>query len=211
MRPEIKVLIVDDHQLVREAWTAILEVVPGITIVGSAESAEEAFDMSVLHRPEIVLMDINLNGSSGFDATGRITNSLPKTRVIGLSLHDDVSLVMKFLTKGAKGYLSKNTSKEELLMAIDAVIDGSIFLGADIQRKMDANELDEASSDRKELTQKEIEITQFIARGMTSREIAGQLFISTRTVETHRYNILKKLGIPNAAQLSSWAKEKGYF
>lgn len=211
MKSEIKVLIVDDHQLIREAWTAILEIVPLITIVGSAESAEEAFEMSVLHRPEIVLMDVNLNGSNGFDATERITNSMPKTRVIGLSLHDDVSLVMKFLGKGARGYLSKNTSKEELLMAIEAVMGEEVYLGSDIRKKLEVNELAAEMPDRKELTAKEIEITRFITRGLTSREIAEQLFISTRTVETHRYNILRKLGIPNAAQLSSWAKEKGYF
>lgn len=206
LQPDIKVLIVDDHQLIREAWTAILEIVPGVTVIGSAESADEAVEMSLLYRPEIVLMDINLKASNGFEATCRIVNQLPKTRVIGLSLHDEVALVKKFLAQGASGYLSKNASKEELLIAIDAVMDGQVYLAADIREKLSGPD-----HEAPDLTGKEIEIVRFIGQGLTSREIADQLFVSIRTVETHRYNILKKLSIPNAAQLSSWAKEKGYF
>lgn len=203
----IKIIIVDDHQLIREAWTAILANVPHVEVVGAAESTAEAVQMTLKHRPEIVLMDINLKESNGFDATEQITNTLPKTRIIGLSLHDDVALVKKFLAKGASGYLSKNTSKEELLTAIDAVMKDELYLGMEIREKLNASSGQLPQSD---LTGKEIEIVQLIGRGLTSREIADQLFVSVRTIETHRYNILKKLNIPNAAQLSSWAKEKGY-
>lgn len=207
MHSLIKIIIVDDHQLIREAWTAILANVPHVEVVGAAESTAEAVEMTLKHRPEIVLMDINLKESNGFDATEQITNTLPKTRIIGLSLHDDVALVKKFLAKGASGYLSKNTSKEELLTAIDAVMKDELYLGMEIREKLNASSGQLPQSD---LTGKEIEIVQLIGRGLTSREIADQLFVSVRTIETHRYNILKKLNIPNAAQLSSWAKEKGY-
>lgn len=207
MQSLVKVIIVDDHQLIREAWTAILANVPRVEVVGAAESAAEAVEMSLKHRPEIVLMDINLKDSNGFDATEQITNTLPKTRIIGLSLHDDVAMVKKFLAKGASGYLSKNTSKEELLMAIDLVMKDEMYLGIEIREKLNVSSGQLPPSD---LTGKEIEIVQLIGRGLTSREIADQLFVSIRTIETHRYNILKKLNIPNAAQLSSWAKEKGY-
>jgi len=206
MNSVIKVLIVDDHQLIREAWTAILESVPGVQVAATAESAGEAVEMCLAHRPEVVLMDINLKESNGFDATEQITNTLPKTRVIGLSLHDDIALVKKFISRGGSGYLSKNTSKEELLEAIEAVMNEELFLGQEIRVKLDGTNDPSHSG----LTGKEIEIVQFIGRGMTSREIADQLFVSVRTVETHRYNILKKLNLPNAAQLSIWAKEKGY-
>lgn len=210
MTEEIKVLIVDDHQLIREAWTAILQMTNRIKVIGTAETAEEAYEVCSIYRPEVVLMDINLKNSNGFDATEKICNSLPKTRVIGLSLHDDVALVKKFLSKGAKGYLSKNTSREELVAAIDAVMNDKIYLAADIKEKFINQIIDTDKPAEKELTNKEIEIVTLISQGFTSKEIAEKIFISVRTVETHRHNILKKLNIPNAALLSSWAKDKGY-
>jgi DNA-binding NarL/FixJ family response regulator len=210
MTEEIKVLIVDDHQLIREAWTAILQMTNRIKVIGTAETAEEAYEICAVYRPEVVLMDINLKNSNGFDATEKICNSLPKTRVIGLSLHEDVALVKKFLSKGAKGYLSKNTSREELVAAIDAVMNDKIYLAADIKEKFINQIIDNDKPAEKELTNKEIEIVTLISQGFTSKEIAEKIYISVRTVETHRHNILKKLNIPNAAQLSSWAKDKGY-
>ncbi len=210
MTEEIKVLIVDDHQLIREAWTAILQMTNRIKVIGTAETADEAYEVCSIFRPEVVLMDINLKNSNGFDATEKICNSLPKTRVIGLSLHDDVALVKKFLSKGAKGYLSKNTSREELVAAIDAVMNDKIYLAADIKEKFINHIIDTDKPAEKELTNKEIEIVTLISQGFTSKEIAEKIFISVRTVETHRHNILKKLNIPNAALLSSWAKDKGY-
>jgi two-component system invasion response regulator UvrY len=210
MTEEIKVLIVDDHQLIREAWTAILQMTNRIKVIGTAETADEAYEVCSIFRPEVVLMDINLKNSNGFDATEKICNSLPKTRVIGLSLHDDVTLVKKFLSKGAKGYLSKNTSREELVAAIDAVMNDKIYLAADIKEKFINQIIDTDKPAEKELTNKEIEIVTLISQGFTSKEIAEKIFISVRTVETHRHNILKKLNIPNAALLSSWAKDKGY-
>jgi two-component system invasion response regulator UvrY len=210
MTEEIKVLIVDDHQLIRQAWTAILQMTNRIKVIGTAETADEAYEVCSVFRPEVVLMDINLKNSNGFDATEKICNSLPKTRVIGLSLHDDVALVKKFLSKGAKGYLSKNTSREELVAAIDAVMNDKIYLAADIKEKFINQIIDTDKPAEKELTNKEIEIVTLISQGFTSKEIAEKIFISVRTVETHRHNILKKLNIPNAALLSSWAKDKGY-
>ena len=207
----IKVLIVDDHKLISEEWASLLKDAPDIFVVGTADNVEEAYNMSVLHKPEIVLMDINLGAGSGFDAAERIHNTLPKTRVIGLSLHDDITYVKKFLSIGAKGYLTKNTSKKELVEAIHTVHKGEVFIAADIKDRYFTSLLNvDGSETKKELTMKEIEIVKLIAQGMSSKEIADKLFISHRTVETHRHNILKKLDMSNAAQLSSWAKDKGY-
>ena len=207
----IKVLIVDDHKLISEAWSSLLREAPGIQVIGTADNVDEAYDKAVVHKPEIVLMDINLGAGSGFDATEKINNTLPKTRVIGLSLHDDITYVKKFLSIGAKGYLTKNTSKTELIEAIHSVQRGDVFIGSDIKDRYFTSLLNVDSSEtKKELTMKEIEIVKLIAQGMSSKEIAEKLFISHRTVETHRHNILKKLELSNAAQLSSWAKDKGY-
>jgi DNA-binding NarL/FixJ family response regulator len=126
-------------------------------------------------------------------------------------LHDDITYVKKFLSVGAKGYLTKNTNKSELINAIHAVHSGEVFIASDIKDRYFTSLLNVNNTDnKKELTMKEIDIVIFISQGLTSKEIADKLFISSRTVETHRHNILKKLGLPNAAQLSSWAKDKGY-
>ncbi len=206
----IKVLIVDDHKLISEAWSSLLKDAPQIVVCGTADSEQSAFDQSIIHKPDIVLMDINLGPGSGLSAAQKILDTLPKTRVIGLSLHDDITYVKKFLSMGAKGYLTKNTNKSELISAIHAVYNGELFIASEIKDRYFASLLNVDDSEKKELTMKEIEIVKWITQGLTSKEIADKLFVSHRTIETHRHNILKKLDLPNAAQLSSWAKDKGY-
>lgn len=210
MEDVIKVLIVDDHKLISEAWSSLLKDAPQITVCATADSESSAYDQAYIHKPDIVLMDINLGAGSGISAASRILDSLPKTRVIGLSLHDDISYVKKFLSIGAKGYLTKNTNKAELVSAIQSVFKGELFIASEIKDRYFASLLNVDESEKKELTMKEIEIVKLIAQGLTSKEIGDKLFVSHRTVETHRHNILKKLELPNAAQLSSWAKDKGY-
>lgn len=206
----IKVLIVDDHKLISEAWSSLLKDAPQIVVCGTADSEQSAFDQSIIHKPDIVLMDINLGPGSGLSAAQKILDTLPKTRVIGLSLHDDITYVKKFLSMGAKGYLTKNTNKSELISAIHAVYNGELFIASEIKDRYFASLLNVDDNEKKELTMKEIEIVKWITQGLTSKEIADKLFVSHRTIETHRHNILKKLDLPNAAQLSSWAKDKGY-
>jgi DNA-binding NarL/FixJ family response regulator len=208
---KIRILIVDDHALVADAWKLILNTTEHFEVIGIRESAEDALNFCLAQKPDIVLMDLNLKDSNGFDATENINNQLAKTRIIGLSMHDDVSVVKRFLALGAKGYLSKNSKKEELVAAIEAVMLGNTFVSAEIKDKifMDFS-LNTENQQKKELTTKEIEIVKLITKGLTSKDIADQLFLSPRTIETHRHNILKKLNLPNAAQLSRWASEKGY-
>lgn len=210
-KEKIRILIVDDHALVADAWKLILNSIEHFEVIGIKESAEDALIFCLAQKPDIVLMDLNLKDSNGFDATENINNQLAKTRIIGLSMHDDVSVVKRFLALGAKGYLSKNSKKEELVAAIEAVMLGNTFVSAEIKDKifMDFS-LNSDNQQKKELTTKEIEIVKLITKGLTSKEIADQLFLSPRTIETHRHNILKKLNLPNAAQLSRWASEKGY-
>ncbi len=211
MEQLIKVLIVDDHKLISEAWTSLLKDAPGISVIGNADNENDAFDKAILLRPDIILMDINLGQGSGIEATIKINDALPKTKVIGLSLHDDITYVKKFLAVGAKGYLTKNTNKSELISAIHEVNQGNLFIGKEIKDRYFTSLLNmDTATSQKELTMKEIEIVKLIANGLTSKEIGVKLFLSPRTIEKHRHNILKKLSLPNAAQLSSWAKDKGY-
>jgi DNA-binding NarL/FixJ family response regulator len=211
MEENIKILIVDDHNLIVEAWTNILNAVEGYQVCGSCDTAEEAVIQSITHRPDVVLMDINLKGGTGFEATEKIMNQLPKTKVIGLSIHDDLSIVKKIFAKGAKGYLTKNSSKKELIASIKQVSYGEIFVCDEIKERFFNSALKgEEQTQKKDLTTKEIDIIRYISKGMTSKEIGDILEISHRTVETHRHNILKKLDIPNSALLTAWAKDKGY-
>lgn len=211
MEENIKILIVDDHNLIVEAWTNILNAVDGYIVCGSCDTAEEALTLTHRYRPDIVLMDINLKGGTGFEATDNIMNQIPKTKIIGLSIHDDLSIVKKIFAKGAKGYLTKNSSKTELIASIRKVHNNETFVCDEIKDRFFNSALNEDdSTTKKDLTSKEIDIIRYISKGMTSKEIGDILNISHRTVETHRHNILKKLDIPNSALLTSWAKDKGY-
>ena len=211
MADEIKVLVVDDHALIREAWVAMLNAAPGIEVVGKADNAEDAFTFASNLRPDVVLMDINLKGSNGFEAAERIYNSVPKSRIIGLTLHDEINYVKRFLSVGGKGYLTKNITRDELVAAVHAVFNGETYIASEIKDRYFASLLHiENEDNKKELSLKEIEVVKLISTGMTSKEIADKLFLSHRTVETHRHNILKKLGFSNAAQLVSWAVEQRY-
>lgn len=211
MSEVIRVLVVDDHALIREAWVAMLNAAPGIEVVGKSDNADEAFQLASNLRPDIVLMDINLKGSNGFEAAERIYNSVPKVRIIGLTLHDEINYVKRFLGVGGKGYLTKNITRDELVGAVHAVYNGETYIANEIKDRYFASLLHAENDDnKKELTLKEIEVVKMISQGLTSKEIADKMFLSPRTVETHRHNILKKLGFSNAAQLTSWAAEKGF-
>lgn len=212
MTEAIKILIVEDHKLITQAWKMLLEQQANFNVVGVADNAQDAYEMCMGYRPDIVLMDINLKDSNGIDATAQITNSLPKTKVIGLSLHSDVSIVKRLISEGAKGYLSKDVDRKEMIDAIEKVHHGEIYIASEIKDRYfnSMMHVPLTNSARNELTSKEIEIIKLVTTGMTSKEIGEKLFISPRTVDTHRHNILKKLNLPNAAQLSRWAIEKGY-
>ncbi|MDX1653231.1 MAG: response regulator transcription factor [Brumimicrobium sp.] len=209
MKDKIKILIVDDHNLIAQAWMSILKAEQSMEVVGIATGETEAIQMAQAYRPNIVLMDINLKQGDGFEATKTIMNKLPKVNVIGLSIHDDTALVKKLLSNGAKGYLTKNSSKEELIRAIEKVDSGEQYICEEIKDKFVKTMFGTESSEP-ELTNREIEIVKLIAGGLTSKEIGNILNVSNRTVDTHRHNILKKLNLPNSAQLSIWAKNKGY-
>lgn len=210
MTEKIRILIVEDHQLVAEAWRLMLQHEDDFTIVGNADNEKDAILFATNLRPDVILMDINLKDGSGMQATSEICNILPKTKVIGLSLHDDIAFVKKILSLGAKGYLTKNANKSEVLEAIRKVHNGESYIAMEIRDKLLNSMMFEPDQKKKELTLKEIEIVKLISQGLTSKEIGEKIFLSPRTVETHRHNILKKLDIPNAAQLTKWAKEKGY-
>jgi DNA-binding NarL/FixJ family response regulator len=212
----IRVLLVDDHGLVRAGIRALLESLQGIQVLGEADDGREALRLIELHRPDIVMMDIAMRGLNGLEATLRITRDFPNTRVIILSMHANEEYVLQSLRAGAAGYLLKDAGTVELEIAIKAVAGGETYLSppvskhviSDYVRRMSAGE-QETQSTLDRLTFRQREILQLIAEGRTTQEIARLLNIGVKTVETHRMQLMERLDIHDVAGLVRYAIRVG--
>ncbi|HUQ97456.1 MAG TPA: response regulator transcription factor [Chitinophagaceae bacterium] len=200
---KITILIADDHTLVRETWSFILNTDARFQVVAESGSGEDAVEQSKLLRPNIVIMDINLPGMNGIEATQLIRKYSPTSKILGVSLHTQPTYARKMMQKGAMGYVTKNSSREEMFKAIMEIQDGKKYICEEIKNILSEQVIsgDEPPSGLNSLSQREIEIIAFIKRGDSSKVIADKLSISVKTVEVHRYNILKKLNLKNAAAL----------
>lgn len=200
---KITILIADDHTLVRETWSFILNTDQRFTVVAESGSGEEAVELAKQLRPNIVIMDINLPGINGIEATQQIRKFSPGSRILGVSLHTQPTYARKMMQKGAMGYVTKNSSREEMFKAILEIHAGKKYICDEIKNILSEQVIsgDEPQSGLNSLSQREIEIISYIKKGNSSKEIADLLSISVKTVEVHRYNILKKLNLKNAAAL----------
>ena len=207
----ITILLVDDHRLIRESWSEILNSEEEFRVIGSASNAEEAIDMATKQRPRIVLMDINMVPMNGFDATKAIRKFSPGSRVIGVSMHAIPAYTKKIFQLGAMGYVTKNSSREELVKAIHEVNNGKTYICDEVKGILSHQELEQSTQPPgiSVLSKREIEIAQAIKEGLSSKEAAAKLGITLKTVEVHRYNILKKLGLKNTAALVNLMNENG--
>jgi DNA-binding NarL/FixJ family response regulator len=208
---KITILLVDDHKLIRESWSFILNSDPRFQVVGETSNPEEAVKIAKEKSPRIVLMDINMSPVNGFDGTKMIRKYSPGSRIIGISMHSMPAYARKMLQLGAMGYVTKNSSKDELLMAIEQVNEGKKYVCDEVKNILAQQELDEDSGkpDMNVLSKRELDIVKLIKEGLSSREIAVQLDISLKTVEVHRYNILKKLNLKNTAALVNFINAHG--
>lgn len=200
------VAVVDDHQLIREMWKELFAKNTDIEVVGESGVFNEAIEMVKAKRPDIVLLDINLQQGSGFDAVPLIRKFSPGTRVIAVSMHNQPAYAKKMLQLGAKGYVTKNSSRQEMLKAIAEVMDNRKYICSEIKTIISEQVLNEVPEgpDVKKLSLREIEIIRLIKEGLSSKEIANSLHISVRTAEVHRHNILKKLHLKNTAALINY-------
>jgi len=200
---KITILIADDHTLVRETWSLLLNSDPRFFVVAECGSGEEAVEVSRKLRPAVVIMDINLPGINGIEATQLIRKFSPGSRILGVSLHTQPTYARKMMQKGAMGYVTKNSSREEMFRAIVEVYNGKKYVCEEIKNIVSEQVISggDQSSGLNALSQREIEIISFIKKGHSSKEIADALNLSVKTVEVHRYNILKKLNLKNAAAL----------
>lgn len=201
----IRVLIVDDHPMVAEGIQSILESYPDIEVVCTLGTGQEAVDQVADLSPDVILMDLNMPGLGGLSATEMILERLPETRILILSMHDSPEYISTALNHGAKGYVLKDVPTDEIKQAIDAVMRGEQYLctgaSGSLQPKQD--------SAREALTGREQTILLELAQGKSNKEVAQTLEISVRTVETHRKNIKRKLGISSTAGLTRYALEHG--
>lgn len=211
----LRILIADDHGMVREGLRALLDRAPGIEVVAEAHDGRGAIRATQEHAPDIVLMDVGLPGMNGIEATRQITSEDPGPRVIALSAYSDRRYVLNMLKAGARGYLLKDSASEELLRAVHAISRGDGYLSPEITGVVvnrclqgEPNAEPETSAFTL-LGAREREVLQLIAEGLTTPAIAKRLFISPKTVETHRRNLMRKLGIHTIAELTKYAVREG--
>jgi two-component system response regulator NreC len=212
--PKIRVLLAEDHTIVRKGLRSLLEDKPGIEVVGEAQDGREALHKSVELCPDIVLIDIAMPRLNGIEATRQIKQRCPEVNVLVLTMYDDQEYVRQVLQAGAAGYVIKQAAPTDLLSAIEAVHRGDSYLSPTISKKVIQGyvEWSDASGSYDsydELTPRQREVLQLIAEGYTTREIADLLTISTKTVESHRSNLMAKLDIHSTAGLTQYAIRKG--
>ena len=205
------VLLADDHGIMREGLRALLSRQAGVTVVGEAADGPSALEQARRLRPDVVILDIGLPHLSGIEVAARISAELPRTRVVALSKHHDRRFVARMLQAGAAAYLIKECAFDELTDAIDTVMRGRKFLGAGIAGTMVdlVHGIDQPGSALDALTDREREVMQMVAEGLTVKEITGTLGVSAKTVESHRHHAMEKLQVESVAGLTRIAIREG--
>ncbi|HWY40648.1 MAG TPA: response regulator transcription factor [Chthoniobacterales bacterium] len=207
-----RVLLADDHALVRAGIRALVEKIPGVEVVGEAGTGREALELVRTKLPNIVLMDIAMTELGGLEALPRVTKDFPSVKVIILSAHASEEYVIRALREGASGYMLKDSATTELELAINSVIQGKIYLSPSISRTVIDDYLQRVSgavSPLEQLTSRQREILQLIAEGKNTKEIAAELDISVKTVESHRLQLMDRLNIHDIPGLVRYAIRNG--
>jgi two-component system response regulator NreC len=211
---KIRLMLVDDHAIVRAGLRSLLAEEPDMEVVGEAANGPEALEKAPQLLPDIILMDLALPGMSGLEATKQIKESLPQQQVLVLTMQDNEEYFLPVLRAGASGYILKESGPQELLSAIRAVHRGGIFLSPAVARVVLGEYLTSAQQGSEKnsyhtLTPREKEVLRLAAQGVKNRDIASSLFISVKTVEKHRANLMAKLGLNSPTQLIRFALQRG--
>jgi two-component system, NarL family, response regulator NreC len=209
-----RILLVDDHAVVRSGLRMLLENERDVEIIGEAASAHEAIEAAMALRPNVILMDIGLPDLSGIDATREIKKRVPEAAIVALTIHEDEEYFFKMLEAGATGYVPKRAAPEELLTAIRAAATGQVYLYPSLAKLLVRDFLSggrPSSADQpdSELTEREAEVLTYLAEGANNEEIANALVISPKTVARHRENIMRKLNLHSRSELVRYAIRKG--
>ncbi|MCL6702410.1 response regulator transcription factor [Pseudomonas sp. T1.Ur] len=202
--PVIRVALVDDHALVRDGIRALLSVMPRLDVVGEAENGVQAIEMVGRCQPDLLLMDIGLKDMNGLELTRQLGKQYPGLKILILSMYDNHEYVSESVRAGASGYVLKNSPSKEILAAIEAIIGGGTFYSAEIAQRLASD----PNTDN-ELTPRESQVLAKMVQGLNNKEMARELDISVRTVETHRLSIRRKLNIDKPAALAKYAIDHG--
>lgn len=211
---KIKIIVADDHNLVREGIVALLQNNKEIEIVGQASDGVAAVLLAKQYNPDIVIMDLSMPTLNGLEATYQIKRDVPDVKVLILTQHDNEEYIIQIIKAGASGYLLKSSVSEDLMKSIQGLQRGETFFSPTISKKIledYINKIKESEGGAKiqELSHREREVLQLIAEGKSNQEVAQKLFISVRTVEFHRANIMHKLKLPDITSLVKYAIQKG--
>lgn len=207
----IKIFIVDDHSMIREGIKSCLAEEKDMSVVGEAESGEDALKAIGPDLPDLIIMDINMSGMNGIETTTQLLEKYPDLKILGLTMFEDSSHIMSMMKAGAKGYILKDSALEEIIEAIRTICSGETYFSKEVssvlmQSFMKSKEEEKLQQEANvELTPREVEIIKLIADEFTNQEIAERLFISQRTVDTHRRNLIQKLNAKNTAGLVRYA------
>ncbi|MDY8136081.1 response regulator transcription factor [Aquimarina sp. 2201CG5-10] len=206
----IKIIIADDHRIVLEGLSSLVELANDIKIVGLANNGQEIIDLLNSQEVDIVVSDIEMPIMDGVEVTRSIRNQFPKVKILILTMYSSIGFIRKILEIGAHGYILKNKGKEELIDAIKTIYDGGEYFGREIEKTLRESLKKENVFDIVKLTKREIDVLKLIAKGDTTPIISEKLFIAHSTVETHRRNLIEKTGVKNSKGLVKYAFENGY-
>ena len=206
----IRILLADDHQIVREGLRFLIDSQSDMEVVAEAEDGRTAVKLIQEHIPDVAIMDVGMPYLNGIEATRQIVAEMPGVRVIALSMHDDRRFVSGMLRAGASGYLLKNCASEELIQAVHTVVSNQTYLSPAITGIVVEDYVRQAEEDKPPvLTNREREVLQVLAEGLSTEQIAAQLHVSPKTVATHRQNIMDKLDLHSIAELTQYAIKSG--
>ncbi|EGU46463.1 transcriptional regulator [Vibrio ichthyoenteri ATCC 700023] len=209
MDKPIKVVIVDDHQVVLDGFMARLSLEPNIQVIGTASNGVEAIEVVKSLRPDVVLMDVSMPVMNGIDATRVIKDEVADVKVLMLTMHDNREYIMKVMQSGAVGYMLKEISSEKMVQAIKTVEQGSTYFCESVTQTLFSHGEIPVASKPNPLSRREEAVLKLVAQGHSSKKVATLLDISYRTVETHRQNIKHKLELSSIAELAKYAVERG--
>jgi len=209
VQKKINILIADDHKLFRETCCLLFDRDPRFHIAGQACNGEEAIQMAAEINPDVILLDINMSPVNGFEALKTILKRRPESKIIAVSMNSNLHVMKDMLQAGALGYVSKKSSAEELKTAVLQLHSGGKYMCNETKELLVKTFVKDEVSPVRRLSRRELSVIQYIKQGLSSREIADKLGISSKTVEVHRYNILKKTQLKNTAALVSFSVENG--
>jgi DNA-binding NarL/FixJ family response regulator len=207
------IILADDHPIIRRGLRGLLDTEADLSVIAEVGDGQSAIDAIANQQPDVLVIDISMPGLNGLDATRMITKQFPKTKVIILSMHTNESFVLKAIRNGAVGYVLKESSAEELVEAIHMVMSGELYFSPPISQRALSMYVEKAKASIQDpyesLTDRERQVLQLSAEGATCGEIAEKLFLSNRTVEMHRANLMSKLGLRNQSELIRYAIQQG--